>query len=143
VKFIRNIIGQVLVYLGALCFISPLYALLHADFDLRTEAIVVVMGVVLACGGVFVLRSANLRRRPRYWRAAISGIICSVCTLLLLVCSFLVYRWPDETAPDWLVLVVLLLLVGAGFAALVCIVSGVRAFFSPDVEQNQNEKIVA
>jgi len=142
-KFIRDIVGRVLVGLGTLCLITPLYSLLHGEFQLRTALVAVVVGVILASGGVVVLMPRNLRSRPRYWRPAISGIICSVCTLLLFVDFFVVYRWPAEKAPDWLMFVTLFLLVVAGFSAVVCIVSGARALFRPELDQNQNEKTIA
>lgn len=142
-KFIRDIVGRVLVGLGTLCLITPLYSLLHGEFQLRTTLVAIVVGVLLVFGGVVVLRPPNLQSRPRYWRPAISGIICSICTLLLFVCFFVVYRWPAEKAPDWLIFLTMILLVVAGFAAVVCIVSGARALFRPEREQNQNEKVVA
>jgi hypothetical protein len=142
-KYIRDIIGRVLVGLGTLCLITPLYSLLHANFHLRATLVAVVVGVLLTFGGIVILRPPNLQSRPRYWGPAISGVTCSICTLLLFVCFFVVYRWPAEKAPDWLMLVTLFLLVVAGLAAVVCIVSGAKAFFRPKVVQDQNEKVVA
>ena len=136
-KYIRDIVGRVLIGLGTLCLVTPLYSLMHAEFNLRTTLVAVVVGVIFVSGGVVILRPPNLQNRPRYWGPAVSGLICSICMLVLFVSFFVIYRWPAEKAPDWLVLMTAFIAVVGIISAVACAVTGARAFFSPSSDQSK------
>jgi hypothetical protein len=130
-KYIRNLAGQVLVALGALFLVLPLYSLLRSEFKWQAELVSVTVGAILVSVGLAVLKSRSLQTRPRFWAAAVSGLVCSVCSLSVFAGLLAVCRWPAAKAPDWLILVTLFLsVVGIG-AALVCIFTGARALLRP------------
>jgi len=129
-KSIRDIVGRVLFILGIAFLLTPLYSLSHSEFKLGPALLSVFAGAILISGGLVILAPPRLESRHRFWWPAVSGFICSVGTLLLFANLFVVYRWPAERASDWLLFGILFSLVVGGLAALVCIVTGIRAFFA-------------
>jgi hypothetical protein len=129
-KSIRDIIGRALLILGVAFLIVPLNSVLRSEFKLGPALLSVLAGVILVFGGIVVLEPPGLEGRPRFWWPAVSGFICSVCTFLLFVNLFVVYRWPAARASDWLIFGMLFSSVVGSLAAVVCIVTGVRAFFA-------------
>ncbi len=76
-KYIRNLIGQVLLGLGLICIMVPFYSLQHSDFRWSTTIVALVVGVIFILGGTVLIKPPNLRVRPLYWGPAVSGAICS------------------------------------------------------------------
>lgn len=138
-NYIRNIIGQVLISLGSLFILVPVYSLLHSDFKWQPVMFALIIGVILLFVGTIILKQPKLRTRPRYWAPALSGAISSACTLLLFVALIVVYRMTAKKAPDWLILVMFFLSVVAIVAAITCIATLITAAVKSD-PQKDNEK---
>lgn len=137
----RRLAGQLIGTLGALIVVAAFYGVVSSDSSTpkwRTLFFMLITGVALVVAGGLLVKPP--RHRPRYWRTAVSGVVCSACSLLFFVCVVIVVRTPKDHIPRWLWGVIGLLIVVGTFAAIVCIHSGIVDVLSVRLGKSEEGK---
>src|SRR3974390_3435091 len=112
----RKLAGQFLATFGMLIIMAAFYGVIFSESPTpkwSTLFFMLITGVGLLAVGILLQKPR--RPRPRYWRTAVNGVVCSGCSLLLLACVILVARTPKENIPRWIWGVIALLLVVGNF----------------------------
>jgi hypothetical protein len=137
----RRFVGRLIGALGALIVMAAFYDVISSESPTpkwSTFLFMLVTGVGLVLVASWLLKQP--RPRPRYWRTAISGIVCSGCSVLFFVCVVVVVRTPKEHIPRWLWGVIGLLIVVGTFAAIACIHSGIMDALGAKLESSKDDK---
>ena len=118
----RRLAGQLLATLGSLLVMAGFYPSESMKWSTTFGMFFTGVGLVLAGGWL----AKPGRPRPRFWWAAMWGVITSSSLLLLLVCVIYIVRTPKNQIPNWVRDVLALLVVVSLPSALFCIIAGVR-----------------
>jgi len=122
-----KILGTVgmLVTMGAFLNLEP-----DADSNstkLSTTFFILIIGIGLIFVAVLLVKPRQ--PRPRYFYAAIWGIVCSACILLFAICTVYIARTPREQIPRWAWDATVFVVVVGLFSAIACITAGISAVF--------------
>lgn len=134
----RRFMGQLIGTFGSLIVVCAFYGVISSESPTPkwgTFFFMLVTGVGLVLAASWLLKEP--RPRPRYWRTAVSGVVCSACYLLFFVCVVVVVRTPKEHIPRWLWGVIGLLIVVGTFAAIACIHSGIMDVLSAKSDKSR------
>jgi len=120
----REVLGEFMGGVGLLLIMVPFYWLLFSDSykpGLSTAGIFLIgVALVYCC----VLLERPPKSRPPYWWPAISGMICSGCTLGFLAFGIYVARTPEKDILSWVIVMIFLLAVASAVSAITCLGSG-------------------
>ncbi len=120
----RKLVGQLLATLGSLLIACSFYP--SDNWRWRTAFAMLVSGVGLTLAGAWLAKAP--KPRPPYWRAAVWGVVCSICLLVSFTCVLAIAPIPRERIPDWLRTLLALALVVGLLSAIMCIAHAVTDF---------------